>query len=128
MLICLGEGGDWNSRRSILESFGNRHLGISIKSLTSWTILDDLGILVNPIKSWKINFVESLKSWNLDGPCLKSWEWCGGHQNWELLFGGSRTICFNDRSEKHGKQHMGDLDKIFELLKHFWWSWNLSKS
>ena len=44
---------------------GNQHLGLSMRSLKSWTVLDDIESEVSPSKSWKSKN-ESLESWNLE--------------------------------------------------------------
>ena len=49
----------------------------------SWIILDDLGILVNLSKSWRINISESEKSWITMVHLGKSISWNLG-KSWKI--------------------------------------------
>ena len=55
----------------------------------------------------------------------------GGSRNGKCKFGVTNIIGVSERfwkKHKNGKLAWWNLNKSFEILKHIWWSWNLSQS
>ena len=83
---------------------------------------------------WQFEILKSLKGWK--GGCrqiltVNVWKFGNGRgDNNESYFWWvqSNLRCRSFWDNKKGKSTWRFLDKIFEILKHFWWSWNLSKS